>query len=63
MCKGRFVRDVQRVECMFQWLFVVGFVVVHIDDVGRLCLGAVKYVVLIELVLIDGCKVCCDGSV
>ena len=40
-----------------------GFVVVHIDDVGRLCLGAVKYVVLVELVLSDGCKVCSDGSV
>ena len=27
---------------MFQWLVVGGVVVVHIDDVGRLCLGAVR---------------------
>ena len=63
MCKGRFVRDVQRVECVFQWLVVGGFVVVHIDNVGRLYLGAIKCVVLVELVLSDGCKVYSDGSV
>ena len=44
-------------------MVVGGFVVVHIDDVWGSCLGAVKCVVLVELVLSDGCKVCCDGSV
>ena len=63
MCKGSFVRDVQCVEGVFQWLVVGGFVVVYIDDVGGLCLGAVKCAVLVELVLSDGCKVCSDGSV
>ena len=62
MCKDRFVRDVQRAECVFQWLVVGGFVVVKVDDVGRLCLSAVKGLVLGELVLSDGCKVCSDGS-
>ena len=63
MCKGSFVRDVQCVEGVFQWMVVCGFVVVHIDDVGGSCLGAVKCVVLVELVLSDGCKICADGSV
>ena len=44
-------------------MIVCGFAVVHIDDVGRLCLSAVKCVVLVELVLSDGCKICADGSV
>ena len=44
-------------------MIVCGFVVVHIDDVGGLCLSAVKCGVLVELVLSDGCKICSDGSV
>ena len=40
-----------------------GFVVVHIDDVGGLCLSAVKCVVFVELVLSDGCKICAESSV
>ena len=44
-------------------MVVCGFVVVHIDDVWGSCLGAVKCVVLVELVLSDGCKICSDGSV
>ena len=44
-------------------MIVCGFVVVHIDDVGGLCLSAVKCGVLGELVLSDGCKICSDGSV
>ena len=44
-------------------MVVCGFVVVHIDDVWGLCLGAVKCVVRVELVLSDGCKICSDSSV
>ena len=44
-------------------MVVRGSIVVHIDDIGGLCLGAVKCVVLVELVLSDGCKICSDGSV
>ena len=63
MGKCSFVRDVECVEGLFQWMIVCGFVVVHIDDVGGLCLSAVKCVVLVELVLNDGCKICSDSSV
>ena len=63
MSKGSFVCDVQCVEGLFQRMVVCGFVVVHIDDVGGSCLGAVKCVVLVELVLSDGCKICSDSSV
>ena len=63
MCKGSFVRDVQCVEGLFQWMVVCGSIVVHIDDIGGLCLGAVKCVVLVELVLSDCCKICSERSV
>ena len=62
MCKGRFVSNVQCFECVVQCSVVGYFVVVKIEDAKRFCRSVVIGLVLGELLVCDGCKVCPDGS-